>query len=343
MPGAEKDTKTAPSSASSGGAAASAASSLFVNIGDNEQKALQKQLDAYKAEFKADPKNYQALQKCIDILDNQGRKEEAIAMYRAAYKAEADNMHFILNLVNRLGNSDRQADKDEALLLCKTTLQKQLPDNIKVTLLQNYADILRQQNGSEAKNAALDNYQKALALEPKNFFLMLSIASLHHEMGNTITALEVYKDAHALNPNDPNILLNTGILYRELGLDIAAKKTFDHALEKCPKNLSVYRFICLERGRLHLENKDGNAGNEALLDINNALAGTGEMDPKIYSEMLNVRGKALELLKRNDEALASYQLALRADPTNQNAAAACDRLNNAAQPQSAAAPAPKPK
>jgi predicted O-linked N-acetylglucosamine transferase (SPINDLY family) len=159
------------------------------------------------------------------------------------------------------------------------------------------------QSNMGRKDDALANFDRALAVQPKN-------AGLLYNRGITLQELKLYEEALAsyeralrLQPNHAEALNNRGVILKEL-------KRFEEAL------VSYNQALVARPGHVEAINNRGNVlkdlmrFEEALESYEQALRVAPD-----DTETLNNRGVALHALRRFDEAIASYQRALKVKPS----------------------------
>jgi tetratricopeptide (TPR) repeat protein len=156
-------------------------------------------------------------------------------------------------------------------------------------------------------DAALANYDRALALRPNHAEALRNRGAALHKLKRFDEALASYDRAIAVQPNCAEALYNRGITLHELQRFDEALASYDHALALQPDHAGAHN----NRGNtLHkLKRFD-----EALASYDRALA----LQPHHAGTFSN-RGNTLRELKRFDEALASYGHALTLQPDHAEA------------------------
>jgi len=186
------------------------------------------------------------------------------------------------------------------------------------------------------KDAALANFDRALALRPDSAEAHFNRGLTLHALSRFADALSSYDRALALRPDYAGALLNRGVALYQLeryeealansdralmrlpdhadtllnrGLALHALKRFAAALSSYDRALAVrpgHAEALSNRGlTLHAQQRF----DEALSSYDRALAARPD-----YAQALCNRGLALHELKRYDEALASYDRALTLRP-----------------------------
>jgi predicted O-linked N-acetylglucosamine transferase (SPINDLY family) len=149
------------------------------------------------------------------------------------------------------------------------------------------------------KDDALANFDRALAVQPKNAGLLYNRGITLQELKRFEEALASYERALRLQPNHAEALNNRGVVLKELKRFEEALASYDQALVARPGHVEAIN----NRGNVL---KDLMRFEEALASYEQALkALPGD------AETLNNRGNVLKDLKRPEEALASYDQALR--------------------------------
>src|SRR5262245_18814859 len=185
-------------------------------------------------------------------------------------------------------------------------------------------------------NAALADYDRVIALEPRIAEAHNNRGLMLHRLARPAEALESCDRAIALSPNLSDAHVNRGNALHALSRDDEALAAYDHALVLSPNRVEAHlgrgNVLCQESrheearvacdlalalkpdfaeawlGRGNLMSKTKRHG-EALADYDEALA----LDPHLAETQLG-RGNALRECKRHDEALHAYDAALKLKP-----------------------------
>jgi Tfp pilus assembly protein PilF len=152
------------------------------------------------------------------------------------------------------------------------------------------------------RDAALVNYDRALALRPADAEVLCNRGATLKELKRFEEALASYDRALALQPDYAEALYNRGNILRELKRLEESLASYDRALIVQPDLAEALS----NRGATLHELK---RFEEALASFDRAL--TVRPD---YAEALSNRGNALNELKRFEEARASYDRALTVRP-----------------------------
>jgi tetratricopeptide (TPR) repeat protein len=167
--------------------------------------------------------------------------------------------------------------------------------------------------------AAIAEYEKALALKPDFAIAYLYLGLTYQIRGNKENAVraldkakELYTALLSRNPEDVDAYIYRGITYNNRGEHALAIKDYDAALTLKPNDARVYE----NRGVSYYETGDF---EHAFLDLNEAI----KIDPKAAGA-LNNRGNAYFKKGDLDHALQDYNSVIKLRP-----ASALDYLNRA--------------
>ena len=151
-------------------------------------------------------------------------------------------------------------------------------------------------------NAALDNYDRALAVKPDDAEALYNRGNTLQGLGRFEEALESYERALAVGADFAEVFNNRGVAVQKLGRFEEALKSYQQALAVRPEYAEAF-------------NNSGNAlqearrFEEALERYDQALAVRPE-----YAEALDNRGNTLRALGRLDEAMGCHKQALAVRP-----------------------------
>src|SRR6202521_226253 len=281
----------------------------------------------YQMVLKADRRHFGALCRVGAIRLQQGRFDDAVALFRRALKVDGTSadahqgLAFALTGLERFEDAVRHYEK--ALTI--------RPDFAEAR--NNLGHALQRLGRFEA---AIGQYEKALAVDP-------AYAEAHNNIGNALNllgrddaAIAHYERAIAIRPDYAAAYWNLGNAVRALGRFQEAIAHYQKALAIRPNYPEAHNAIgnvlrLLARSEdaiVHYENalalKPSYA--DAHVNLGAALAVIGSHDEAIarYDKALAIRpedpdalsqrGDSLVKLKRHDEAMASYERALVADP-----------------------------
>ncbi|BAY23782.1 TPR domain protein [Calothrix sp. NIES-2100] len=150
--------------------------------------------------------------------------------------------------------------------------------------------------------AALEQYNKAIELNPKYANAYVSRGIVRDDLNDKQGALQDYNQAIELDPQYAIAYYNRGIVRDDLSDEQGALKDYNQAIELDPKYVNAY----INRGivRKNLGDKQG-----ALQDYNQAIA----LDPKDADAYYN-RGNLRKSLGDKQIALKDYNQAIALNP-----------------------------
>ena len=156
---------------------------------------------------------------------------------------------------------------------------------------------------------AADAFALALALDPELVMGHYLLGRYHQDQGLPYLARLEYERALARDANNPALGIDIALTYAEEGNYTAAEQWLDAAIERAPLNpelaLAQARFYVTRAYRLE---------ERGLPAVELALT----LDPK-SAEGSELRGRALYLLGRPDEAISSLEMALALEPDRASA------------------------
>jgi tetratricopeptide (TPR) repeat protein len=202
----------------------------------------------------------------------------------------------------RTGNADDCADPsipaEQAERACSAELTLNLPSGTRARLLANRGGA---RLDLDRPLAALDDFDKALAIEPSMFIAMTGRARALIGLGRWQAGIAQFNAALQQKPNDVNALMGRGAAYLSLGEDAAALADFEKATQIAPRDLDA-RY---NRGvaKLRLGDKTG-----AAADFSAVIAG----DPSDAGAYL-MRART-RVGDRDSLALADFGRAVALDP-----------------------------
>lgn len=149
---------------------------------------------------------------------------------------------------------------------------------------------------------AIDAYDKAIELSPKDAAAYINRGTAYAELGNHQQAINNYNWAIGLNPKEADAYVNRGIAYVKAGNIQQAINDYNKAMELNPKDATAY-------------NNRGNAycylGNyqRGINDFNKAI----ELNPNEWLPYNN-RGAAYDRLELHIQALKDFDQVLKINP-----------------------------
>ncbi|MDQ2732039.1 MAG: tetratricopeptide repeat protein [Armatimonadota bacterium] len=89
---------------------------------------------------------------------------------------------------------------------------------------------------AERYEEAIEEFHKALAMDPANSVYHCNLAVAYGEQGDAAKAFDEYQRALALNPTDLTALLNLGYTYHEQGQNDQAQNEWQKLIEVAPNS-----------------------------------------------------------------------------------------------------------
>ncbi|MCI0415680.1 tetratricopeptide repeat protein [bacterium] len=196
-----------------------------------------------------------------------------------------------------------------------------------------YAEIADHYSSREEWEQALENYNRARVLDPKDIRILIAIGRTQMKKGNPQTALTFLVEASSLqkllNDKERADLLNIlGVAYRQI-------EYHESALEHFQKSMAIKKKIGDQKG---VATTLGNIGNvfrdmgrykDARASYEEALTLSEQLgDQGVAARMLNNIGYLCEKAGFLDDALASYKRALDFARATKLPVEIANRLNN---------------
>ena len=151
---------------------------------------------------------------------------------------------------------------------------------------------------------ALDTYNKALNLEPKNIDALICAGLCYRNLEDYDKAIEYYNTALEIEPDNKTALNNRGYA-------LEMKDQIEEAIEMYKKSLEVdpnYDMPLVNLTKIYIDRKDYQA---AIKVYKNALEG----DSINTANWIDL-GRAYRFMENYDEAILAYNKALRLVPSN---------------------------
>ena len=168
-------------------------------------------MEKIRAAINLEPQGAEAIAVLGTIEADRGNNKEAEKQFREALAIESDNGIALRGLVQLLINNGR---RDEALALINAQAPANSAagkgyDYLRVKILSSQADDLVSKGHAEA---AIPYVQSALKLEPLNPWLRFQLARIYESLGSVDKGLAVMKEGLRLAPNDPE-MTNANVLF----------------------------------------------------------------------------------------------------------------------------------
>ena len=161
------------------------------------------------------------------------------------------------------------------------------------------AEVLLEQNRAQQ---AISELKQALQTDPDNAYAYALYARCHYRLDQHKEGVEKIQKAISFEPDESYYFYLRGFGYYHLNNSIVAITDLNQAIRLFPYNaeyFGLYAFIQIDERNYEL----------ALTKANEGL----ELDPENLT-CLNARARALNKLKRNDEAIDTMQDALSSSP-----------------------------
>ena len=237
--------------------------------------------------------NYMAVTVLASQLAQQGKLEEAMALYHMAlkYKPTFPETHFFLgNAFDQMGRPDEAEAEYEKALWFKP-MQEQTHIFLGIVL------------GKQKKyEAAITNYQAALKIDPDSAVTHNNLARIYHTQGRFDEAVEHYTVALKINPKLALAHNNLGILLLQKGSLADGTVQLREALRLNPTNAETQFNLALAL------NQQQQWSEAAQLFAKTVDAGSA--DPKAHYEFAT----ALAGIQKTREAMSQYASALLLQP-----------------------------
>jgi tetratricopeptide (TPR) repeat protein len=233
------------------------------------------------------------------LYERKGMHNEAIEKFRLAKRYDQDS---ILNRLHLGVNMVNAGMKKEAAQLFDETSNLH-PGNSKVQILTAF--LFASQNKYPE---AIAQFERILANDPENIFILSSIADLHVLFDKLDKAAETYKRIIEIKPNHSFILFNLAVIESRLKHYDTAQHYLEKAIEAKPDYIDAHSMLGLVyEMQLKFE--------EAITAFNKAI----DLDP-INTGIYHNLARLYYVVGRGDDAIAQYYLILKLDPRDVNAA-----------------------
>lgn len=208
----------------------------------NFQKAenLFKKVINQKKEF-ADVYNYLGL-----ISHEKGRYDEAIRFFENALKKNPRYTEALLNLsilYNDMGEYNKAKQLIERSRKDSKKTQTAMDPFIRSKLANKHSEVGDWYHGVGAFESAIDEYHKALLLEPKYTDIRTKLAICARELGDTKRAVEELKQAIKDNSKFIDAHIQLGVTYYAMKKKKDALKVWRAAAKKFPKNHTLTMYL----------------------------------------------------------------------------------------------------
>jgi len=259
----------------------------------------QKERFAYERWMALEPKDTEIRMRLARLLESEGHVGEAHEQYRNVIRYDPVNIDALLRVAYYEGQFRRWGEMrrvaNSVILLS--------PENAQARLYMAQADLGL---GPDFLLEGLENARKALAGDPKNIEVYLTLARIHQERRALDEVKKVLDDALKVNPRSQELYSFLGAYHMRLGEKEKAEAALRAALENAKD---------LPRAHVELGNYYTDAQNWAKAETEYKAAcdnATGQM-PKLSAHA--ALGDFYVRRERFDEALKQYDEALMALPS----------------------------
>jgi tetratricopeptide (TPR) repeat protein len=239
-----------------------------------------------------------------NLLDDMGRREEAVDAFKNAIKAnpkdalaynDLGSVYFKLNLV------------DDAIKAFEKA--KEIDPNCAFA----YNNLGSFYFNSGRYEKALELFEKAIKLNPKFYLAYINLGLVHNKLRNYSEAVNAYKRAIELNPNNALVFNDLGFALDGSGRSNEAAEAYKKAIKIDPNCFEAYNNL----GLIYNHSKNY---SEAIQLFDKAI----EIKPNNAIAICNL-GFAYEGSGNYAQSIKCYEDAIKIDP---NYAAAYDKLGN---------------
>ncbi len=228
-------------------------------------------------------------------LQDAGRLQEALTLYRTLVKLQPDSSPYF----NSLGNTLQDLNRLEEATAAYTQAIHLDPTN--ASAHNNLGNTLKRR-GCHAE--AIQHYETALSLQPHYPQALNNLACTLKDLGQLSAALDTLRKAIDQDPNYFNAHLNLARFLKDAQEWKAALAQYRRALEVRPDHYTILK----ELGDLYM---DLEVWEEAHAVYRRAALLSPEK-PEIHSRV----GHVLEAMGNTKEAAASFLLTTQLDPEN---------------------------
>lgn len=268
------------------------ASQFQAAFSQHQQGNLNQAILGYQVILKQDPYHFDALHMLAVVYLESGNIKEAIALFEAAVKVNAEVAAVYVNWGNALQLCGHVT---EALVQYEKALSL---DTSSVRTLFNYASAFK-----EIKNyqLACDYYQKVLEINPDDSEAWLHQGQCWVELGVEQKAIVCYQRALEIVPGYYDALFSYGVVLQKQKQFEQAQQVYLQALNKVPEDFKAW----VNYGTVLKELKQY---QESLKCFQKAL----EIQPEHVEVKVNC-GRILRELKQDEKAKEMYLKALEQD------------------------------
>lgn len=199
-------------------------------------------IEYFEKALELNPSNQTVLANIGVIHKKLGDIEAGIKTYEQLYELEPRNTKWLLHLARLYRQQDNWdgAKKylDKALKINEKEALAMLKDNQKENPvdIEAYLELGRAYQQLKRWGKALNNYEKALQLDPENITASTLIGNVYSSKGSLHIALEYYQKSLALDANNDYVFYRLGNAYNRLGIYGPAIEAYQQCLALNPTN-----------------------------------------------------------------------------------------------------------
>lgn len=199
-----------------------------------KQNELEKAVESFKKAIKVDPESAKAYFNLGIVYKHLGKEEEARKAFEKADLISREKSPILNEKIAKLLCNSDFAAKNPKLALKTPTIQNgsnEVAANKEVTqfVTAGYGFYIK---GDYEQ--AIENYKKALDLQPNNANVITEIANIYYETGQYTEAEDHYELATSINPNNAEAYAKYASLKEFMGNNSKAIKLYEKAVELNP-------------------------------------------------------------------------------------------------------------
>jgi Flp pilus assembly protein TadD len=267
---------------------------------DIEKKDYAAALPLLEKVVTTDPKNYQAWFDLGFVYNAQGNPVESIAAYRKSVAAKPDLFESNLNLGISLAKAG-QPDAEQYLRAATTLKPTGDVDDGRARAWLSLANLLEASKPDEA----IEAYQRAAALAPKDQEPHLAAGALLEKASRFADAEQEYKQALAIDPGSSEALTGLANIYTRGNRFVDAQQVLVKIVALHPEDVQAR--LQLSRVLVRMEKND-----EAVASAQ-AASKLDPGNPKVQRELADLYMSA----KKYDQAEAAYRSLLNGKTADQ--------------------------
>ena len=211
----------------------------YGNRGDYFNKAV----DSYRAALKADPSATFIAEELSDLYIQSGRLREAVQEAEDQLKQNPNDLNarrLLARIYTRLIGD--QANRVDQSMVTKAIEQFQKITEGDPKDVESWLMLGRLNKIATNSTEALNDYKKALAIDPDNEDAMTGMAMVYTDLGDNKAAADLLRKVADKNPN-PHSLINLAGVYEQLKDYSLASEMLRRALQQQPGNAELKQML----------------------------------------------------------------------------------------------------